>query len=353
MSNIHFSERFKSARILNGFSLQDLADKLGNRVTRQALHKYEKGEVTPDSEMMGYLCEALNLRPDFFQRPNNIELGEISFRKLQKLPAKENSRLVEYTKDVVSRYIEIEEILGIETSFDRSLSKNEINTKADIEEIAIALRTKKWNLGSDPISNVIELLEANHIKVVEVESEDSFDGMSTFVNGAIPIIVLNTSKLKSLDRKRFTALHELGHLVLNIKHLPDKTQESFCHYFAAAMLFPREAAERELGKHRSKLLLPELGLLKQQYGISIQAMIYRLRDLGIITDSYLKQLYFYINQQGYKVNEPYAYSGNEGSHRFIQLIFRALAEDLISMSKAAALNNQKLAEFRNKLTAIE
>ncbi|MEI9809525.1 MAG: helix-turn-helix transcriptional regulator [Bacteroidota bacterium] len=44
-----FSERFRSARSLSGLSLQDLAVKLGNKVSRQALHKYEKGAVIPDS----------------------------------------------------------------------------------------------------------------------------------------------------------------------------------------------------------------------------------------------------------------------------------------------------------------
>ena len=48
-----FAERMKSARMMNGLSLQDLSDKLGNKITRQALHKYEKGDVLPDSEMMG------------------------------------------------------------------------------------------------------------------------------------------------------------------------------------------------------------------------------------------------------------------------------------------------------------
>ncbi|GAB1473163.1 hypothetical protein MASR2M69_06040 [Bacteroidota bacterium] len=75
-----FSERFKSARILNGFSLQDLADKLGNKISRQALHKYEKGDVIPDSEMISHLSKALNVRPDFFFRDTKIELGDLEFR---------------------------------------------------------------------------------------------------------------------------------------------------------------------------------------------------------------------------------------------------------------------------------
>lgn len=45
-----FAERFKSARLMNGFSLQDLADALDNKLSRQALHRYEKGEVIPDAE---------------------------------------------------------------------------------------------------------------------------------------------------------------------------------------------------------------------------------------------------------------------------------------------------------------
>jgi len=63
-----FAERLKSARLMKGYSLQDLEDSLAKKVTRQALHKYEKGEITPDSEMLGHLCEALNVRPDFFLR---------------------------------------------------------------------------------------------------------------------------------------------------------------------------------------------------------------------------------------------------------------------------------------------
>ncbi len=57
---------------------------------------------------------------------------------------------------------------------------------------------------------------------------------------------------------------------------------------------------------------------------------------------------FFINQSGYKTEEPFEYNGQEQSRRFKQLLFRALGEELISMSKAAALSNMKLAEFREK-----
>jgi predicted HTH domain antitoxin len=46
------------------------------------------------------------------------------------------------------------------------------------------------------------------------------------------------------------------------------------------------------------------------------------------------------------------YKGVEHSSRFKQLIYRATAEEIISMSKAASLSNMKLAQFRDEFMAI-
>lgn len=347
-----FADRFHSARVLNGLSLQDLANKLGNKVSRQALHKYEKGEAMPDSEMMNLLCDAMNVRQDFFFRDIKVELGEIEFRKLNKLPAKEENRIIEEVKDKLSRYLELEELLAIETGFINPLKEeDEIHSFEQIEKAAKKLR-EKWKLGQDPIFNSIELLEDNHIKIIEVHAGDSFDGMQTWVNGNIPVIAINKDKVKSHDRVRFTVFHELCHLLLPLKNLAEKQKEKFCHQFAAAILFPEESAFQELGEKRNKIMVQELGSLKKQYGISIQAIVMRAKDLGILSESYCMQFFVMMSQMGWKVNEPVEYRGVEESNRFQQLLFRALAEELISMSKAAALNNQTLSEFREKLMII-
>ncbi len=347
-----FAERFKSARMLNGMSLQDLANKLTTKISRQALHKYERGEVIPDSEMLIHLCEALNVRPDYFFRDTKVELSVPEFRKLKRLPVKEQHRIMEHTKDVLARYLELEEIIGIETKFTNPLEDwDVISSFEDIEKASIKVR-KAWKLGSDPIYNTLELLEDNHIKVVTINSEDSFDGMQTWVNNNVPVIAINIARLKSTDRIRFTVLHELGHLLLPLSGVAEAQKERFCHQFAAAMLIPRETAEKELGKHRKKLFVQELGALKQQYGISIQALVYRARDLGIISDTYVKQFMYLMVHNQWKVIEPIQYTGVEESHRFNQLLFRALAEDLISMSKAAVLNNQSLIDFRKQIMVV-
>lgn len=348
-----FAERLKSARVMSGLSLQMLAEKIGNRISRQALHKYEKGEFLPDSEIMGLLCDSLGVRPDFFSRESFIELGQIEFRKILKLPSKEQIRVIETTKELLSRYLELEELLGINKSFISPLEKETvIDSFEDIEICARTVR-EEWNLGEDPITNVVELLENNNIKVVEIDADDEFDGLQTWINGKnIPVIVLNTGNLKSSDRKRFTALHELGHLLLPLEGVPENMAEKYCHRFAGAMLLPTKSAFNELGSNRNKISLQELGMIKQRYGISIQAIIYRAKDLKIISDYYMGNLFSLIKQVGWKIQEPFEYEGKESSKRFDQLLYRALSEEIISMSKAASLKNQKLAEFRTQSMLI-
>ncbi len=351
-----FSNRLKSARVLNGLSLQDLADKLkaiNKKMSKQALHKYEKGEVLPDSEMIGLLANVLKVRPEFFFREQNVELGEINFRKHKSLPVKEENRVKEFTRDVLSRYLELEEIIGIQKPFENPISNfPPVTNFLQVDEAAQKVR-EKWNLGTDPIYNLLELLEDNNIKVIDAPMEDGFDGLQTNVNGTVPVIVYNSSKIKSPDRIRFTVMHELGHMLLSIPdELPENAKEKICHQFAGAMLFPKEAALKELGKTRHRLFIQELMHLKEQYGISVQALIMRLSDLCIIKDNYRRQFFFFINQMGWKVEEPGEYKGEEKSNRFEQLLYRALAEDLISISKAAGLMNLKVSEFKAKSLMI-
>ncbi len=363
----HFAERLKSARMMEGLSLQGLADRIDNKITKQALSKYEQGQVTPNSEMISFLSEALHVRPDYFYSETEVNFGEIEFRKLKKYAAKEKSRIVEITRDILRRYIELEEILGIETQLDNPLKSFSIhydNIQQDaarraVEKAAVQLR-QSWDLGGDPIANVIELLEDHHIKVIEIDSDVALDGFSTYINDAerrplpcrpkVPVIVLNKKKLDSCpDRKRWTALHELGHLLLeDLSNFAEKDKEKLCHYFAGALLFPEDAIKATLGERRTRLSFHELGALKQQYGISMQAIVYRAKDLEIISENYYKQFFFMFTQMGYRSEEPTKYQGYEKSNRFGQLLFKALVEEVISMNKAADLNNQTLEEFRKE-----
>ncbi len=342
----NFSARLRSARLMNGFSLQDLANALENKLTRQAIHRYEKGEVIPDPETINLLAQALQIRPDYFSRVTKVELGEIEYRKLKKVSQKEVTVINETTREYLSRYLELEEILGIAKEFENPLKHlGPITNYDQVNEAAQTLRDK-WSLGTGPLFNVVELLEDKNIKVIKLNVADDFDGLQTFVNNAIPVVAYNERKANKPDRIRFTLLHELGHLLLKFDTLKEKEKETFCHQFAGAMLLPDEAIKKELGLHRNKLSSLELGNIKKQYGISMQAIVMRAKACGIINDHYTKQFFFWIRQMNWKVDEPVDYQGIEESNRFQQLLFRALIEDQISISKASSLLNKSVAEFR-------
>lgn len=343
-----FAERFKSARLMNGFSLQDLADALDNKLSRQALHRYEKAEVVPDTEKINWLSKALKVTPDYFFRTTKVELGIIEFRTLHKISQKEADIVNEKTREYLSRYLELEEILNLSGKFKNPLENFEIITSYEQVNKAAEHIRSEWGFGDGPIFNIVELLEDKNIKVVKLDVDDTFDGLQTFVNNSIPVIAYNARKINKPDRIRFTLLHELGHLLLKFGNLTEKQKETLCHQFAGAMLLSEKAIKEELGEHRNKLSINELGSIKKQYGISIQAVVMRAKACGIINDNYTRQFFFLIRQMNWSIDEPVEYQGVEESNRFEQLLFRALIEDQISMSKAASLNNKSLSEFKKE-----
>ncbi len=348
MSPNNFSSRLKSARQLRGLSLRQLCDRLDNKISRQAISQYENGRMKPSGENLLLICEVLDISPEYFNRPT-IDLLEIEFRKLKKLSVKEQQQIEAQAADFFARFLELEELLGAEVHFERPILKKGILTYEEVEDAAQKVR-EFWKLGEDPIPNVVELLEEKGLKVCEIKANDAFSGMAAKTGSGHYVMVLNTHKEIETVRKRFTALHELGHIILDFaSEVEENQKEKFCHYFAGAMLFPKSRIEKELGGFRRNIHFGELLAIKEQYGISMQALLYRLRQLGIITEHQYRMQMKMIIQRGWKKKEPGDYPGKEHSNRMIQLLCRGIAEEIISTSKAASLYGTNLANFRKIL----
>ena len=138
-------------------------------------------------------------------------------------------------------------------------------------------------------------------------------------------------------RSIFTIAHELGHLVLDVAGALDA--ERVAHRFAGAFLMPAEAMWLEVGKHRSAIALGELLALKHVFGVSIQALTHRCRDLDIINKATYRALFNEFDRLGWRTEpfEEYGAMPGELPNRFNRLCLRALAEGAISESKAAEL----------------
>ncbi len=340
------AERLLTARRMAGLSLQGLSERMENKVSRQAIHQFEQAKSKPEAATLLELSKALNVNLDFFYRKPQITFEKLEYRKKVKLSKSEEVAIQESAKDRLERYFEIEELTNARLTFHNPLNGLKISQLEDLETATEQLRAA-WNLGSKPIPSVIEMLEEKGIKVVEIATSDGFQGFSAEANGAL-VVVLNAND--DPFRKRFTALHELAHILLTFEDGID--QEKYCHGFAGAFLFPKQSVIETFSAKRKKLSFAELIQQKSYYGISIQAILMRLKNLDIINEATYKGFVIWMTKAGYRTNEPGKYAGMEKALRFSQLLYRAAVEEMISLSKAAHLNNQSLSDFRKTLVGL-
>jgi len=334
-------QRLKLARAAAGLSLRDLEAAIGNRVTAQAIGKYERDESMPSSGVLISLADALSVTEDYLLGEQEMALEGVEFRKKAIASKKEEAQLEAKALHLLERYLLVEELLNLSTEWDRPRG-SPYPIVADVAEAERAARSVRdnWGLGMDPIPNLVELFEERGIKVLSVALAD-IDGLTATVRRegkpSLPVIVIKKDAWS--ERKRFTLAHELGHMVLDVADRVD--EERACHRFAGAFLMPAEALWAEVGKHRTSISLGELAHLKEMFGVSVQAIAYRCKDLGIFGPSVMTTLFRLFTQRGWR-RPPYAEIGAidpafEEPRRLERLCFRALAEGAVSESKAAEI----------------
>ena len=133
---------------------------------------------------------------------------------------------------------------------------------------------------------------------------------------------------------------KLGHLALKVRE--DEDQERAAFRFGAAFLAPAPVVAQEVGARRAFIQAEELLLLKRRFGMSVQALLYRLHDLHIITDSYYRQWCIDINRLGWRKREPFEMPPEEPQW-MRQGALRAFAEGLISKEEAEAMIGDRIA----------
>ena len=348
-----FGQRLKALREMRGLSQADLAERMGGMITPQAIYKYEKGKMSPDSAVLIHLAEVLETSPDAFLRPVGTKVEGLAFRKQSSLGVKKQKAIVTMVTETVNRYAEIEDILGLNAVFDRPPFVMPVSTLDDAKVVARRLR-EEWNLGEDGIAGLIPLLEEHHVRVIEIEEKEKFSGLSGWA-GEMPIVVVKKDeKEEKTERKRFTVLHELGHLILNMtEEVNDKEKETLCNQFANEVLLPESVVRKRLGDSGNKVLsMQELIELQKQFGISIDAIIYKLHEMGVLNDSRFSAHFRKKSNEAYKNYVEQSRIGVEHSGRFECLVYNALAKDLVSLSKAIELLGKPVEEVLEKALKI-
>lgn len=345
-----FGERVRLARLRAGLSLAALAEKVTPKISAQAINKYEQGEMLPSSSVLVGLAQALGVSLDFLMSNQVTALDGVEFRKRAGTPEKERALVEAEVIDNIERYLAIEDILALPekpSDLDR-IEAEDIEDLDDAEEKACWLRAR-WNLGGDPIPSMTALLEERNVRVIQIDGHDGFFGLTCHVKRSQhkPDIRVVVRRNVNVERNRFTLAHEVGHALIG--DCKKAKLEKAMDRFAGAFLVPADHLKEEVGTGRTAFAYEELVRLKHLYGVSMWALLYRLKDVGIISEANLKSL-FRTPARAWLKAEPEELKPDgetarlEQPQRFESYVYRALAEGYIASTKAAALLRRPIAD---------
>ena len=331
-------ERLRRFRVARGMSLSDLEAAIDRLVSSQTLSKYEKGKLQPTATTLNQIASALGVKSAQLWGEPPCYIEWIAFRKRARLGKREQEQIWAFVAEEMERRVWLQGQIYEQNTLEFPILGVPVNSLNDAEEAATELRNT-LNLGIDPIANLIDVLEDHHIHIIEVDASEAFDGISAVAqdtNDNLLAAAIATRSGVLGDRQRLNITHELGHLILELSG--DIDPEKVAFRFGAAFLAPAEQLRRDVGEKRSRIQRSELFYLKKRYGMSIQAMLFRLRDLEVITNAYYKKWCIQINKSGWKKREPIEMP-SEKPERFRQQVHRALSEDLITEMEAEQLLN--------------
>lgn len=318
----------KKYRMLSDLSLRQMAEHLD--VSHQTIKKYEDEKLMPSSQRLIEIAKLLNVNiGDLLNTYSVPKLKFENFRKQSKLSKTKEKGLYMLISDEIAKYIEILDLANEMYSFDKTKWSFDVNSINDIESIAIKVRKILGVSDECALDNLTDKLEDNNFLILEIDYEEKFDGFCEYVDN-LAFIILSS---KGYERNRFTLAHELAHLILKFEEkLNDKEIEHYCDYFASCLLMPKVAMKKELEFRNNSITrnvsINEIILIAKEYKVSLNAVIMRLNDLGIIDDYKKRNLFILLSKNGLKTKQLKLV--DEHPSRKEKIIFRLEAEKIIS-----------------------
>ena len=334
------AKKIKQLRLSRGWSLDELVAHIGGVVTKQAISKYELGLDQPSAPVLAKIASAFNLKTIQLLSEPKYRIEFIAYRKRCVLRKKEQSRIENFVRESLEERLKIQNLVCPTATLNVPVQKFHINRLDEVEKAADSIRAE-WSLGKDQISSLTGILENKLIHILEIDANDKFDGMAAvaYEDYHIKGVAIVVRKGTPGERQRLNLAHELGHLVLKITQSVDEEKAAF--RFGAAFLVPKEWIVREVGDKRTAIDLQELLILKKKFGMSIQSILYRLKELDMISEPYYVQWFRYINKMGWKRQEPNPLLV-ERTEWLKQNVYKAFAESLLGQVEAETLLGEKI-----------
>lgn len=297
-------ERLTLGRQLAGLRKSDLARLLDKSPT--AVAGWESGLKRPAPSTIAQLALALSVDPSFFAVRGDALLSRPaphfrSLRSTSQLSRDQASAYGQITAAIaaaVERHVELPEVDVPPVTVDLD------DHDSEAPEQAARLVRQHWSMPAGPVRHVVRRLENSGVLVVfSPPAAASVDAYS-FDGGPRPVVVLNPLK-DDYYRQRFDAAHELGHLVMHADSEPGgRIVEAQAHRFAAEFLLPAHEVAELLPTSMGGSGWRDLQQLKEQWGVSLQALLFRARQLGRLPEVSYRNAMARLSSLGWRRSEP-------------------------------------------------
>jgi Zn-dependent peptidase ImmA (M78 family)/DNA-binding XRE family transcriptional regulator len=338
--------QLRKARKLLQLAPEEVAPELN--ITHQDILDWEEERSQPTLKQVEELARLYGREIDYFLRDTPSPPAKIEFRGK---PERSLKGLPKEAKIVLARF---DELCRTALEFENLLNKRREVKLPRFEEsvhpkIAAQDLRKKLDTGDKPLPNLRERLESEGVRVFELPvPEDTFSGFSFWHTEYGPCILLNAREPRG--RRNFTLAHELAHLLYDhgssLCYIPLKFGEHLgdleykANQVAIELLLPELGVVEDFRKRNLSRTPSENELVQMAYykwGVSIQALGYRLENLDLIKREYTDTLL--------EIKPPY-FRGKKGPRtpgwkkqlgtEFVETSLEAYDKGLISVGKVAS-----------------
>jgi Zn-dependent peptidase ImmA (M78 family)/DNA-binding XRE family transcriptional regulator len=267
----------------------------------QDILNWEREQAQPNLEQLEKLAQLYGREIDYFLKETPAPPENIEFRGKLGQSVRE---LSQEAKIVLARF---DELCRTALEFENLLNKKQEIKLSRFEEsvppksVAQSLR-RIFHAGDKPLPDLRERLEGEGIRIFELPiPDDAFSGFAFWHEEYGPCILLNAREPKG--RKNFTLAHELAHLLYDhgssLCYVPLKFGEHLGHLeykanqVAVELLLPESGVVEDFRRRNLSRTPPENQLASMAYGkwgVSIQALGFRLENLGLIEREYTDTL---------------------------------------------------------------
>lgn len=334
-------------------------------ISRPTLNSYIKGEQIIDSAKLAVLAKEFNKSMDYFLSPKSEGYSSLMYRaeRASDTPSEIIERIVrrfelysDLLKSIKQKSVFVPPTYSLRLDSERKLTDDD---KRAIEEVALKCR---YGLELDGVTgqDLFLALEEVGINILAFSTDPQAEvwAASAFSHEDGAFIYVNDDRSIPEERKIFSLIHELAHLVLHrdryshadseLKYASRRKDinERVANHFASCFLLPRHKLEQDMKIIGKDLHYSTIIYLKQKYRVSFQAVLMALRNYDLLSPDKSNKFFARLNFQDMMQREPEPLPYFEKNQRYILYLRKLYCNGELGVNKVAEYLDLPLVEAR-------